>query len=144
VNVVDIVNENALCVTNIVGKVNDHETAIEYLNQAIETQVVTVEYTNTPDQITPGYRVQPYQCSILKNFSTNPKNIILQNYSEGKTYKLKFTIGDADLMVGDSASTTLISFSANDGTEKVAELNASNVVFSANTTYLISLSLGMI
>ena len=94
----------------------------------------------------PGYYVQPYQCTILEDFASKPKNIILQSYSEGKTYKLKFRTGSSDVDIGDSASTTRIRFNANygNGPEGVDELNASNIVFTANTTYLIALHLGMI
>lgn len=70
----------------------------------------------------------------------------MQSYSEGKTYKLKFRTGSSDVTIGNSASAARIRFNANygNGPEGIDELNASNIVFTANTTYLIALNLGMI
>lgn len=124
------------------------KSEIYEIKQALETQVATVSYTIEEDEQHPiqGYYVNPYQCTILEDFESKPKNIILQSYSEGKTYKLKFRTGSSDVTVGNSASTTSIRFNANygNGPEGVDELNASNIVFTANTTYLIALNLGMI
>lgn len=141
------------------------KSEIYEIKQALETQVATAHYMDE-DEIeeivgsidpadpryglveysTPGYYVQPYQCTILEDFASKPKNIILQSYSEGKTYKLKFRTGSSDVTVGNTASLTGIRFNANygNGPESVDELNASNIVFTANTTYLIALNLGMI
>lgn len=124
------------------------KSEIYEIKQALETQVATASYTTEEDDQHPiqGYYVNPYQCTILEDFASKPKNIILQSYSEGKTYKLKFRTGSSDVTVGNSASTTSIRFNANygNGPEGVDELNASNIVFTANTTYLIALNLGMI
>ena len=141
------------------------KSEIYEIKQALETQVATAHYMDE-DEIeeiaggidpsdpryglveysNPGYYVQPYQCTILEDFASKPKNIILQSYSEGKTYKLKFRTGSSDVAIGNSASTTRIRFNANygNGPEGVDELNASNIVFTSNTTYLIALNLGMI
>jgi hypothetical protein len=89
------------------------------LKQALETRVATAHYMTDEeiealaaagsrgiglvDYSTTGYYVQPYQCTILEDFATNTesvKKIILENYSEGKTYKLKFTTGSSKLTVG--------------------------------------------
>ena len=136
------------------------------IKQALETQVTTAHYMDE-DEIEeiigeidptdpryglieysdPGFYVEPYQCTILEDFEAcDDKNIVLQSYSEGKTYKLKFRTGSSDVTVGNTASSTGIRFNANygNGPESVDELNASNIVFTANTTYLIALNLGMI
>ena len=136
------------------------------IKQALETQVTTAHYMDEDEieEITgeidpadpryglieysdPGFYVDPYQCTILEDFEAcDDKNIVLQSYSEGKTYKLKFRTGSSDVTVGNTASATGIRFNANygNGPESVDELNASNIVFTANTTYLIALNLGMI
>lgn len=82
----------------------------------------------------------------MEDFEANTKRIILQDYSEGKTYKLKFKTGSSDISIGTSATTSNIAFYADygNGAEKIDELNASNAIFSANSTYLIAVNLGMI
>lgn len=130
------------------------------LKQALEMDVATVHYI-TDDELdalaaesteglveysTPGFYVQPYKCTVLEDFGINVKSIILQDYAEGKTYKLKFKTGTSAVTIGAGASTTRMTFNANygNGPELVDELNASTVTFKANTTYLIAVNLGMI
>lgn len=133
------------------------------LKQALEMNVATV-HCITDDELdalaaeagdagyglaeysTPGFYVQPCQCTILEDFGSSVKNIILQSYAEGKTYKLKFKTGTSDVTVGKRATTTRVAFNANygNGPEAVEELNTSTLTFKANTTYLIAVNLGMI
>jgi hypothetical protein len=124
------------------------KSEIYEIKQALETQVATASYTTEDDGQYPiqGYYLQPYQCTILEKFEVNTKRIILQDYSEGKTYKLKFKTGSSDVSIGTRASTSNITFYADygNGPEKIDELNTSNAIFSANSTYLIAANLGMI
>lgn len=117
------------------------------IKQVLETQVVTSQYTNDDDHTIDGYYVQPYCCNILENFiNADEKNIILQNYSEGKTYKLKFDVGRSNISIGDSSSSTSISFwiDVGNGPENMSELNSSSIEFLADKTYLIAINLEMI
>ncbi len=135
------------------------------IKQALETQVTTAHFMDDDEieEITgsispddpryglvdydqPGFYVEPYQCTILEDFSTSVKNIILQGYAEGKTYKLKFRTGSSAVTVGTRASATTIAFNANlgNGSERIDELSSSSTTFAANTTYLIAVNLGMI
>lgn len=124
------------------------KSEIYEIKQAIETQVATASYTTEEDEQHPfqGYYLQPYQCTILEGFEANTKRIIFQDYSEGKTYKLKFKTGNSDISIGIRATTSNITFYADygNGAEKIDELNAFNTIFSANSTYLIAVNLGMI
>ena len=136
------------------------------IKQALETQVTTAHYMdeNEIEEITgeidpddpryglieysdPGFYIEPYQCTILEDFGAcDDKNIVLQSYSEGKTYKLKFTTGSSNVTVGTRASATTVAFKANlgNGPETIDDLRSSSIVFQANTTYLIAVNLGMI
>lgn len=137
------------------------KSEIQELKQALEPDVATVSYvseeeieeldgeTNTGlvDYPTTGFYIEPHQCSILENFSdNNDKKIIFQSYSEGKTYKMKFSTGSSTLSVGNRASSTTIAFYANQGNgpEKIDELNNTSLTFAANKTYFIAVNLEMI
>ena len=80
--------------------------------------------------------------------SCDDKKVILQDYSEGKTYKLKFTIGSKDVKTSSSLmpSNEVMQFCCNygNGPEAVDELNNAGLTFSAGKTYLIAVNLGMV
>jgi len=136
------------------------KSEIYELKQALETDVATAAYLTDEDieeldgeadaglmtYPTPGFYANPFQCTILEDFASSTKKIILQSYSSGKTYKLKFTTGSLALTVGTRPTATKVAFFGNygEGPEALSELNESGVAFDANTTYLIAINLDMI
>lgn len=119
------------------------------LKQALETDVATAHFIEDDELDDPmtrmmtypstGFYVNPFQCTILEAFASKTKKIILQDYTEGKAYKLKFTTGSSNLSIGGRVGSSVITFYGNQGNgpEKIDELNSSTQKFAANTTYLI-------
>ena len=135
------------CFAEVGAKAGAMAAAAQSLGCSNCFDVSSVNYSDAGQQPVPGFYVKPQQCSVLDGFANSQSRaIVLQDYSQTKTYKLKFKTGASSIVIGDDPeNTSQMSFYIDYGNgPEISDGIASSYEFQPNTTYLVAVNLGMV